>query len=136
MALLNGFCQYKVYKKSGRKPKQPGTGPVVTVFVRDEVAGDKGKIPKRLGKFFDYIGLEGITLEEKSRLFVNLAKNEGNVWIFNNILKFMQFQLDRFNKKEIKLNRQSWRAIPIITMSKRFSERTSLCSWGCVGVAG
>ena len=46
MALLNGFCQYKVYKKSGRKPKQPGTGPVVTVFVRDEVAGDKGKVPK------------------------------------------------------------------------------------------
>jgi hypothetical protein len=27
-------------------------------------------------------------------------------------------------------------AIPIITMSKRFNDRTSLCSWGCVGVAG
>ena len=32
---------------------------------------------------------------------VNRAKNEGNDWIFNNILRFMQFQLDRANRKEI-----------------------------------
>ncbi len=59
------------------------------------------KYQKRLEKFFDYMSLEGNTIEEKSRLFVNSAKNEGNVWIFNNILKFMQFQIDRFNKKGI-----------------------------------
>jgi hypothetical protein len=31
---------------------------------------------------------------------VKRAKNEGNDWTFNSILKFMQFQLDRANKKE------------------------------------
>jgi hypothetical protein len=42
MALLNGFYQNMVYKKSGRKPKQQsGTKHLVTIFVRDEVASDK-----------------------------------------------------------------------------------------------
>jgi integrase len=59
------------------------------------------KYQKRLEKFFDFIGLEGKTIEDKSITFVNRAKNEGNGWIFNNVLKFMQFQLNRANKKEI-----------------------------------
>jgi hypothetical protein len=45
-----GSTKNKVYKKSGRKPKQPETGPVVAVFVRDEVAGDKGKVPEEARK--------------------------------------------------------------------------------------
>jgi hypothetical protein len=45
--------------------------------------------------------MEGATIETKSKVFVNRAKNEGNDWIFNNILRFMQFQLDRANRKEI-----------------------------------
>jgi len=59
------------------------------------------KYQKRLEKFFDSIGLGGKTLEEKSRVFVDMAKKEGNGWIFNQVLKFMQFQLDRANRKEI-----------------------------------
>ena len=59
------------------------------------------KYQKRLEKFFDSICLEGKTVEEKSRAFVNTAKKEGNGWIFNQVLKFMQFQLDRANRKEI-----------------------------------
>ena len=59
------------------------------------------KYQKRLEKFFDFISLEGKTVEEKSKIFVKLAEKEGNGWIFNSILKFMQFQLDRANRKEI-----------------------------------
>jgi integrase len=59
------------------------------------------KYQKRLEKFFDFIGLEGATVEEKSKVFVNIGRREGDTWIFNNILKFMQYQLDRANKKEI-----------------------------------
>jgi hypothetical protein len=55
----------------------------------------------RLGKFFDFVGLEGDTVEEKSRNYVLQAKKEGNQWVFHNVLRFIQFQLDRVNKKEI-----------------------------------
>jgi hypothetical protein len=61
----------------------------------------RDKYQKRLKKFFDSICLEGKTVEEKSRVFVNMAKKEGNGWIFNQVLRFMQFQLDRANRKEI-----------------------------------
>lgn len=59
------------------------------------------KYQKRLEKFFDSLGLEGITIEEKSKKFVYLAKEKGNGWAFNAVLKFMQFQLGRANRKEI-----------------------------------
>jgi integrase len=59
------------------------------------------KYQKRLEKFFNFIGLEGQTIEEKSRVFVKLSKTEDSGWVFNSILKFMQFQLDRANRKEI-----------------------------------
>ncbi len=59
------------------------------------------KYQKRLEKFFDSLGLEGKTIEEKSKKFVHLTREKGNGWAFNAILKFMQFQLDRANRKEI-----------------------------------
>ncbi len=36
------------------------------------------KYQKRLEKFFDSLGLEGSTIEEKSKKFVNLTKEKGN----------------------------------------------------------
>lgn len=36
------------------------------------------KYTKRLEKFFDFLGLEGKTIAEKSKKFVNLAKNNGS----------------------------------------------------------
>lgn len=52
-------------------------------------------------KFFDFIGLKGKTIEEKRIRFINKSEIEGNQWVFNNILKFMLYQIDRVNKKEI-----------------------------------
>lgn len=61
------------------------------------------KYQKRLEKFFDFIGIgvEDATVEEKSKVFVNKGRGEGGTCIFNNVLRFMQYQLDRANKKEI-----------------------------------
>ena len=64
------------------------------------------KYQKRLEKFFDFIGMEGLTVEDKSKSFIKIMhtveeNNNNSQWVFNSVLKFMQFHLDRVNKKEI-----------------------------------
>ncbi len=64
----------------------------------------KDKYQRRLEKFFDFLGLEGTTVEEKSQSFlkkINEEKEEDSQWAFNSLLKFMRYQLDRVNSKEI-----------------------------------
>jgi hypothetical protein len=58
------------------------------------------KYQKRLGKFLDFLALEGATIQEKSRAFVEMARKDSN-WTFNSILRFVQFQNNRVLKKEI-----------------------------------
>jgi hypothetical protein len=60
----------------------------------------RDKYQKRLGKFFDFLKLEGDTIEQKSRVFVNIARKDSN-WTFNSVLRFIQFQNTRVVKKEI-----------------------------------
>jgi integrase len=71
------------------------------VPVRHEIPYNQREISKKIGKFFDFLRLEGTTIEGKSIVLVDLARKEGNDWTFNAVLKFMQFQLDRANRKEI-----------------------------------
>jgi hypothetical protein len=52
------------------------------------------KYQKRLGKFFDFLRLEGSTIEDKSRVIVEIARKDSN-WTFSNILRFIQFQNSR-----------------------------------------
>jgi len=59
------------------------------------------KYKKRLEKFFDFVRVEGDTVEDKSKVFVKRSIEEGNTWTLNNILKFMQTLLQRFDRKEI-----------------------------------
>ena len=64
------------------------------------------KYQKRLEKFFDFLEMEGSTVEEKSKSFIKriqfeVENNNNKQWIFNNLIKFMQFHLDRVNRKEI-----------------------------------
>ena len=56
----------------------------------------------RLAKFLDFIGMVqcGTTLEGRARAFAKKGK-EDSIWALNNILKFVQFQKDRVDKKEI-----------------------------------
>jgi len=71
---------------------------MVTVFICDEVASDKTKVSKEIGKVLCFIAMEWAAIEEKSKAFVNKTKQERIEWTFNNVLKFMQFQSDRANK--------------------------------------
>ena len=61
----------------------------------------RDKYQKRLGKFFDFLALEGTTIEEKSMVFVEMARKDNSHWTFSNILKFIQFQNSRVVRKEI-----------------------------------
>jgi hypothetical protein len=55
----------------------------------------------RLANFFDFIGLEiGVKLEDRARAFAQRGKDDGN-WALNNIVKFVQYQRDRVERKEI-----------------------------------
>lgn len=59
----------------------------------------KEKYLLRLKKFLDYLNFQG-TLEDKARAFARKGIVDG-IWAFNSILKFIQFQKERFNCKEI-----------------------------------
>ena len=60
----------------------------------------RDKYQKRLGKFFDFLKLDGTTIEDKSKVFVEMARKDSN-WSFSNILRFIQFQNNRVSQKEI-----------------------------------
>ncbi len=45
------------------------------------------KYQKRLEKFFDFLGLEGQTIEEKSKSFIKESEKEDTQWVFNSINK-------------------------------------------------
>ncbi len=59
------------------------------------------KYQGRLDKFFSFAGVEGKTTEEKSIKFVEKARLEGNKWVFNSVLNFMLYQVNRVQNKEI-----------------------------------
>jgi hypothetical protein len=60
----------------------------------------RDKYQKRLGKFFDFLKLDVTTIEDKSKVFVEMAR-KGSNWTFSNILRFIQFQNIRVSQKEI-----------------------------------
>lgn len=55
----------------------------------------------RLRRFFDFINFfKGETMDKRCNLFAHRGRNDPN-WAFTNILKFMHFQKERVEKKEI-----------------------------------
>jgi hypothetical protein len=58
------------------------------------------KYTGRLAKFFEFIGLTEGTMEERCIDFAERAKNDFK-WVFNNILRFLQAQKQRVDRKEI-----------------------------------
>jgi hypothetical protein len=58
------------------------------------------KYTGRLSKFLEYVNLEGKYVEEQAKEFVRKSNNNKN-WAFNIIVRFLQIQTDRFNRKEI-----------------------------------
>ena len=60
----------------------------------------KEKYLLRLGKFLDYLNFHQGALEDKARAFARKGKVDC-IWAFNRTLEFIQFQKERFNRKEI-----------------------------------
>jgi hypothetical protein len=54
----------------------------------------------RVAKFFNFIGIRGETIEQKARLFAKKGKTDTN-WALANILKFVYYQREPIDKKEI-----------------------------------
>jgi len=59
----------------------------------------------RLRSFFVHIGIEGTTMEERCRRFIEKVKeseeNGNSKWVYASVIKFLQYQKDRCDKKEI-----------------------------------
>jgi DNA topoisomerase VI subunit A len=49
----------------------------------------------RLAKFLTFIGVAGSTVQEQSRAFAKMGKDD-SIWALNSVLKFVQFQKDRY----------------------------------------
>lgn len=60
----------------------------------------KDRYQTRVAKFFDFIDIPGKSLEHKARTFANKGTNDSN-WALSRILKFIYFQKERVDKKEI-----------------------------------
>jgi hypothetical protein len=56
----------------------------------------------RLAAFFDFVEVPSGTIAERCKVFCEKGKNDKSVkWVFANILRFLQFQKERFERKEI-----------------------------------
>lgn len=60
----------------------------------------RNRYQTRVSKFFDYAGIPGKTIQQKGRNFANEGKNNNN-WALSKILKFVYFQRERAERKEI-----------------------------------
>ena len=60
----------------------------------------KDRYQTRVAKFFEYAKIPGKTLEQRARTFAKKGKKDAN-WALSNILKFIYFQRERADKKEI-----------------------------------
>jgi hypothetical protein len=54
----------------------------------------------RLDRFFAFIGLEGVNIEDRCAAFVQHAKKDDG-WAFRKIVNFLQVQKERVDRKEI-----------------------------------
>ncbi len=66
----------------------------------------KDRYQTRVAKFFDFITIQGKTIEQKARIFAEKGKIDTN-WALSNILKFIYFQRERVDKKEISHRRSN-----------------------------
>jgi hypothetical protein len=63
------------------------------------------RYPTRLRLFFVFISIDGTTMKERCRRFIDKAKeseeNGNSKWAYACVVKFLQHQKDRYDKKEI-----------------------------------
>ncbi len=86
--------------ESNNNIKEPSIEELYQFALKSPVTRDKYK--RRLQTFFEFIGIEGNSFQQRCEDFVVHSKSQGgNNWVFNTVLKFVKFHLDRVNRKEI-----------------------------------
>ena len=58
------------------------------------------KYTTRLDRFFRFVNIQGNTIRERCKAFVEISKND-NIWALNNVRKFLQVYKERVERKEI-----------------------------------
>jgi hypothetical protein len=79
---------------------QSATDPWALYLYAIKSPATKEKYLLRLKKFLEFLDLEDGNLGTRARVFAQKAVNDDH-WAFNCILKFMQLQKERFNRREI-----------------------------------
>lgn len=79
--------------------QQPDLAEMYFFALKSPVTRDKYK--RRLENFFNFIGIEGESFQDKCNNFFNQSKLKGDEWVFSVVLKFLKFHLERVNRKEI-----------------------------------
>jgi hypothetical protein len=83
--------------------------PVAYAFDRLDSPVSKDRYREKIAAFFDFIGLEGNSLEEKGLAFLAEAKqevidNKNPYWIEDNIQDYLKHHKERIKKGEIVAN--------------------------------
>jgi integrase len=97
--VLNEKASISVAENEEGKNEEEELDPWMLYLYSIKSPATKEKYLLRLGKFLDYLNFQG-ALEDKARAFARKGKVD-SIWAFNSILKFIQFQKERFNRKEI-----------------------------------
>jgi hypothetical protein len=84
--------QHKHQEEEGLDPLSLYQYAIKSLVTRD-------KYQRRLATFFKFIGLTG-NLEDQARIFAQRGRLE-NSWALNSIVRFLEFQRERVNRKEI-----------------------------------
>jgi hypothetical protein len=59
------------------------------------------KYQRRLENFFDFLEIKEDKIDERCKRFIKQVNEAGSQWVFNMLIQYMQFHLDRVNRKEI-----------------------------------
>jgi hypothetical protein len=101
--LLGGF-QHKKGKTQDLEEERSELDPWTLYIYAMKAPMTRDRYKTRLAKFLDFIEIEteedSKSLEDKARMFAKKSKHDFN-WAFANLLKFIQYQKDRVDKKEI-----------------------------------
>jgi hypothetical protein len=79
--------------------KDENFDPVANFLIALKAPETKRQYPRRLEVFFNFIKLKG-SFEDKSIIFYHQAL-ENPKWLTTQLIKFLQFQKERFSKGEI-----------------------------------
>ena len=99
--LLGGF-QHKKGETQDLEEERSELDPWSLYIYAMKAPMTRDRYKTRLAKFLDFIEIENgsKSLEDKARMFAKKSKCDFN-WAFANLLKFIQYQKDRVDKKEI-----------------------------------